>query len=263
MKARPSRGEAGGTIIVMRRWIHRRRAASGVALMAILFLAAGCATDSGPGKRLTRYRPEMTNRSPWLWKEGGGVTEIPAPVEAAPTNATPPAVKVGTPPPGMSGPMARVLKRGDKVVIYLRDIPVPDEIKDEVDASGTVNLPLIGIVQVEGRTTSEVEDLIEKAYIDGGFYVKMSAIVTAQEDEFFVRGEVKREGRYPLTRDVSLLQAITTAGGYTDFAKEREIKIIRGDEVFVHDGVRIEERKDKDPLVKPGDIIVVQRKVFL
>lgn len=245
----------------MRHWIHRRRAAAVVALMAVLFLAAGCATDSGPGKRLTRYRPEMTNRSPWLWKEGGGVGTA-VPVEPARTNAAA-AVKVGTPPAGMSGPMARVLKRGDKVVIYLRDIPVPDQIKDEVDASGTVNLPLIGIVQVEGRTTSEVEDLIEKAYIDGGFYVKMSAIVTAEEDEYFVRGEVKREGRYPLTRDVSLLQAIAAAAGYTDYAKEREIKVIRGEEVFVYDGVRIEERKDKDPLIKPGDIIIVQRKIFL
>ena len=244
----------------MRQWIHRRRAAPGVVLMAVLFLAAGCATDSGPGKRLARYRPEMTNRSPWLWKEAGGAsTAVPA--GAMQTNAA--AVKMGAPPAGSEGLMARVLKRGDKVTIYLRDIPVPDEIKDEVDASGTVNLPLIGVVQVEGRTTSEVEDLIEKAYIEGGFYVKMSAIVTAQEDEYFVRGEVKREGRYPLTRDVSLLQAITTAGGYTDYAKEREIKIIRGDEVLVYDGTRIEARKDKDPLIKPGDIIVVQRKVFL
>lgn len=232
-----------------------------VALMAALFLAAGCATDSGPGKRLTRYRPEMTNRSPWLWKEGGGAGTA-VPVETAHTNE-PATVKVGTPPVGSSGLMARVLKRGDKVAIYLRDIPTPDQIKDEVDASGTVNLPLIGVVQVEGKTTSEVEDLIEKAYIEGGFYVKMSAIVTAEEDEYFVQGEVKREGRYPLTRDVTLLQAITTAAGYTDYAKRREIKIIRGEEVFVYDGERIEDRKDKDPLIKPGDIIIVQRKVFL
>ena len=240
-----------------------RRRVPGAVLMVFLFLVAGCATDSGPGKRLARYRPEMTNRSPWLWREGGGTGTV-APVGIAPqTNATSVAIKVGTPPVGSSGLMARVLKRGDKVIIYLRDIPVPDEIKDEVDASGTVNLPLIGIVQVEGKATAEVEDLIEKAYIDGGFYVKMSAIVTAEEDQYFVRGEVKREGRYPLTRDVTLLQAITTAGGYTDYAKERDLKIIRCEEVLVYDGGKIEERKDKDPLIKPGDIVVVPRKIFL
>jgi len=159
--------------------------------------------------------------------------------------------------------MTRVLKRGDKVQIYLRDIPLPEEIKDEVDAGGTVNLPLIGITQLEGRSTAEAEDLIEKMYVDGGYYRKISVIVMAEEDEYFVQGEVKREGRYPLTRDVTVLQAIVTAGGYTDFAKKSQVKIISGNEVVVVDTDKIEERKVKDPLIKPGDIVVVPRKIFL
>jgi protein involved in polysaccharide export with SLBB domain len=159
--------------------------------------------------------------------------------------------------------VTRVLKRGDKVVIALRDIPTPDEIKDEIDAGGTVNLPLIGIVKLEGKATAEAEDLIEKMYIDGGYYVKISAIVMAEEDEYFVQGEVKREARYPLTRDLTLLQAIATSGGYTDYAKKSQVKIIRGNDVIVVDTNRIEERKDKDPLIKPSDIIVVPRKIFL
>ena len=232
------------------------------ALLAVVFLAAGCASDPGAGKRQTPYRPEMTNRSPWIWTERGESGPV-APAEPNRTNVASTAVKTAAPSAGSSGQTDRVLKRGDKVVIYLRDIPTPDQIKDEVDANGNVNLPLIGVVRVEGKTTAEAEDLIEKAYIEGGFYVKMSTIVTSEEDEFFVRGEVKREGRYPLTRDVTLLQAVTTAGGYTDYAREREIKVIRGEQVLVYDGVRIEERKDKDPLIKPGDIVVVPRKIFL
>jgi len=230
-------------------------------VLTILCLVSGCITTSpAPGKRLARYRPETTHRSPWLWTESGAAVAV-NPLTGK-TNAPSP-VMVGTPPEGSSGTMTRVLKRGDKVQIYLRDIPLPEEIKDEVDAGGTVNLPLIGITQLERRSTAEAEDLIEKMYVDGGYYRKISVIVMAEEDEYFVQGEVKREGRYPLTRDVTVLQAIVTAGGYTDFAKKSQVKIISGNEVVVVDTDKIEERKVKDPLIKPGDIVVVPRKIFL
>jgi len=236
-----------------------------IALLTILCFVSGClSTRPGPGKRLARYHPETTHRSPWIWTESGTAAAAgPGPVMRGIHQAQTNTAGVGVPPEGSSGTMTRVLKRGDKVVIALRDIPVPDEIKDEVDAGGTVNLPLIGIVKLEGKTTAEAEDLIEKMYIEGDYYRKISAIVMAEEDEYFVQGEVKREGRYPLTRDLSLLRAIVTAGGYTDFAKKSQVKVIRGNEVLTVDTNKIEERKEKDPLIKPGDIIVVPRKIFL
>ena len=227
--------------------------------LAALSLAAGCATESGPGKRQARFRPDMTNRSPWLWTDDTG---IKAPVRNDPVQANPGTTAV-TPPPAGSNTINRVLKRGDKIVIYLRDIgPSSEEIKDEVDANGNVNLPLIGTVHLEGKTTAEAEVLIAKMYIDGAFYQKVSVILTAQEDEFFVQGEVKREGRYPLSRDLTLLQAMATAGSYTDYAKKSRIKIIRGDKVLEFNAEKIEERKEKDPLIKPGDIIVVPRRII-
>ena len=250
----------------MTAWTKRvmlpRRRAPVTVLLAVLCLVSGCVTRPGPGKRLARYRPETAHRSPWLWTESGAAAAEPGAVGM--TNAVlPTKAGTGTPPEGSSGTMTRVLKRGDKVQIYLRDIPVPDEIKNEINGDGTVNLPLIGVVQLEGKATAEAQNLIEKMYIDGGYYVKISVIVMAEEDEYFVQGEVKREGRYPLTRDLTVLQAIVTAGGYTDYAKKSQVKIIRGNEVVVVDAGRIEERKEKDPLIKPGDIVLVPRKIFL
>ena len=234
-----------------------------IALLAVLCLASGCvAPSSGPGQRLARYRPETAHRSPWLWAEDGAATATAG--AGGITNAgLPTKTGIGTPPEGSSGTMTRVLKRGDKVVICLRDIPVPDEIKNEINGDGTVNLPLIGVVQLEGKTTAEAQNLIQRMYIDGRFYMKISVIVMAEADEYFVQGEVKKEGPYPLTRDLTLLQAIVTAGGYTDFAKKSKVEIIRGNDVFVYDTYRIEKRQEKDPLVKPGDLINVPRKVFL
>ena len=239
---------------------HARRL-SGIAVAAALFVFGGCSTHSAPGARVAPYRPEMAHRSPWQWSAEAGAEPV-MPGGQGQTNAFPGGVMAERQREGTSGLMTRVLKRGDKVVIYLRDIPKPDEIKAELDANGGVNLPLIGTIQIEGKTTTQATDLIQKAYVAGGFYRKISVIVTVEEDEYFVMGEVKREGRYPLSRDLTLLQAIVTAGGYTDYAKKVKVEIIRGRNVNVYNCDRIEERKDQDPLIQPGDVVRVPRTIF-
>ena len=90
-----------------------------------------------------------------------------------------------------------------------------------------------------------------------------NAIVVAQEDEYFLQGEVRRPDRYPLSRAMTLLQAVTAAGGFTDFALRSEVKILRRESVLLFDAKKIEKMLDKDPIIKPGDIIVVQRRWLL
>ena len=264
---RPRAPASGAPTSRIQRWLA-------VLFLAVLSLAGGCATKSGPGNRMARYQPDMSHRDVWNWSKANerAPAVTPAPVAPAATNATPAPVApaatnaavapVTTPTPSStnSNPTSRVLKRGDKIVIYLRDIPKIEEIKVDVDGNGNVNLPLIGLVRLAGLTTAEAQELIQKLYVDGRYYVKISVIVTAEEDEYYVQGEVLRAGRFPLTHDVTLLQAIATAGGYNDFAKKSKIKIIRGKDVSVHDADRIEKGKDKDPLIRPGDVIMVPRR---
>jgi polysaccharide export outer membrane protein len=128
-----------------------------------------------------------------------------------------------------------------------------------IDDLGQVTLPLLGPIELASQTTSEAERKIERAYIDGGYYIRISVIVVAQEEEYFVRGEVRMPGRFPMRGDLRLTHAIAAAGGYTDFAKVTEIKIIRGEEVTVHNGKRIEQRREEDPMIRAGDVIVVPR----
>jgi protein involved in polysaccharide export with SLBB domain len=155
---------------------------------------------------------------------------------------------------------AELISRGDKLMMDLRGIPTPEGINDVVDNAGNVTLPYIGEVKVEGMSTAAAEALIEKLYIDGGYYKKIDVIIVAEVGDYFVNGEVKREGKYPVRRDLTLLQAIAEAGGYTDFAKSTEIKIIRGDMNLTVDAERVEKRLDRDPLIKAGDIIKVPRR---
>jgi len=226
------------------------------ALAALTALLAGCATDPLSGQRLARYRPDINAADREFPVFSGDEGRRPSADQNAATNlnAETPAV-VASKPTG-----TRRLKRGDLVEIYLRGILRPQDIKEEIDGNGNVNLPLIGTVHLEGLTTSDAENLIEKAYIEGRYYRQITVIVVAQADEYFMRGEIKDPGRYELKGDISLLMAIARAGGYTDWANPKKIAVYRGDKVLRYNAVRIEAGKDEDPLIEPGDIIVVRRR---
>lgn len=164
--------------------------------------------------------------------------------------------------PGQALPVQRVLSRGDRIMISLRGIPRAEEIQNVIDGLGEVTLPYIGQVRVAGLTTSDAERLIETAYIDGDFYKAINVIVVAEDKVYFVQGEVARQGKFPMSGDVTLLQAITEAGGYTAFANRKNVKVIRGDQVIFYNARDIADGKGIDPPVLADDIIVVQRSVF-
>ena len=228
---------------------------------------------------MKRYNPEDEGRAPWRWLAAAPSSTYPPavstpraptplPAAAAPNDQPPPTEppdKTAQPPTvvATSAPLpsfSQRLARGDAVLLYLRGIPNPEDINDMVDSLGNVTLPLIGKVRVEGLTTAEAEATIEKLYIDGDIYKSIDVIMVAKEGEYFVRGEVKREGKYPVRGELTLLQAVAEAGGYTDFAKDTEIKVIRGDHDMTYNARRIETRRDSDPVIKAGDIVIVPRR---
>lgn len=216
------------------------------ACLVMTALSSGCSSGSGGGRRMARYRPNVDNRSPWLW-EGG--SDHDAGSERQPSR-----------PRDRSQP--KTIKRGDGVVIYLRGIRVPEDVDEVVDELGNINLPLIGTVPIEGKTTSEAENLIEKKYVTGGFYRKINIIIVSQPGQYFMRGEIKGAGKYRLTGDLTLLQAIASAKGYTDYANRRKIEILRKGRKLIFNTVKIEDGKEKDPFIQAEDIIVIRRKLW-
>jgi len=235
------------------RWREGGRWAAAIALA--VSVGAGCASN-GAGPRLARYRPDVdaSDRSPWEQK----------PVAVKPVGQAPgaPAAALGAAPAATNQALRR-LRQGDRISISKLGIPQPEEIKDVIDDRGCVNLSYVGTVKIEGLTTSEAERTIEDAYVTGNYYRKITVIVVAQADEYFVQGEVARPGNYPLNVGVTLLRAIATAGGFTDFANPRKISIFRGGKVFHYDGEKIGNLKAEDPVVAPDDRILVARKGWL
>jgi polysaccharide export outer membrane protein len=159
----------------------------------------------------------------------------------------------------------RPLQRGDRITLRV-DIsgnPRPDERPDVVDDEGNLNLPLIGRIHVDGRTRSDAQSLIEKAYVDRDIYKNVSVTIIVMEEEFFVDGEVRRPSRNPLRPGMTVMQAIAAAGGPSEYADKTDVQISRGDQIIRVNATRIGDGKDKDIVLKAGDRVTVGRKLFL
>jgi len=133
-----------------------------------------------------------------------------------------------------------------------------------VRPDGGVSFPLVGDMQVSGRTPLEVQDEIRSRLQR---YVP-DAEVTVSVDKIsgytvFVLGEVNNPGQFTLGRYVDVVQALTLAGGTTPYASERNMQILRrqdGREVtyrFDFRDIKRGQKLDQNIILQSGDVVVV------
>ena len=92
-------------------------------------------------------------------------------------------------------------------------------------------------------------------------------VITVEEPKYvYVQGEVRRQGRYPLTKGMTLLQAIAVAEGLTDWASHSQLRILReadGKKQEIDVNLKkVESRISEDPTLLPGDYIIVKRRIL-
>ncbi len=152
------------------------------------------------------------------------------------------------------------------MIVYLRGIPgVPGGeqiIENIVNEAGQIQLPYIASVSIGGKTTTEAGEIIRRAYIDQQIYRTLTVNVAVPARSYYIRGEVRQPGRFPLVGSVTLLQAIAAAGGYSEFANRRNVEILRGEKRIPVNMQAIERSPDQDRPVEPGDVIIVNRSFF-
>lgn len=118
---------------------------------------------------------------------------------------------------------------GPEDVIEISVWKAPDlSITTVVRPDGVITLPLIGEITASGLTSKELEELIEQKLEE----YKQSPIVSVIVKEInskavFITGEIIRPGKYPMRSDITIMQAITLAGGFTQWAKKDRIVVIR------------------------------------
>ena len=77
-----------------------------------------------------------------------------------------------------------------------------------------------------------------------------------------VGGSVRNPTRVPFTEDMTLLTAINASGGFNDFADQRHVRLLRGNEVTVYDVRQFRRDPSKDVRLRPGDKIEVPQSFF-
>jgi len=97
-----------------------------------------------------------------------------------------------------------------------------------VRLDGAISLPLVGEVQASGRTPLQLErDITQKlkAYISDPEVAVM--VQEMKSKRFNILGQVAKPGSYLLSSSITVLDAIALAGGFRDFAKEKQIYVLR------------------------------------
>ncbi len=126
-----------------------------------------------------------------------------------------------------------------------------------VDASGQLNLALIGPVTVSNLTADQARIKIHDAYLDGYLRHPDVAVEIIAFRPFFILGEVNQPGSYDYVPGMNVLNAIALGGGLTYRGDEDDIEILRG-----HDTDRITLPATLATIVLPGDIIRVAERYF-
>ncbi|HMP76903.1 MAG TPA: polysaccharide biosynthesis/export family protein [Kiritimatiellia bacterium] len=236
-------------------------------VLALLVLGTGCT-------KLIRAKPAVSEEvvvRPQLAASATGINAERAAAPAAPvmppitpSTVAPVAAPVALPLPTPANTQtAYRLRHGDPVVIYRRGIlPKDDEVQVMVNEAGTIMMPFIDDVVAVGKTASELEREIQRIYIEREIYRTITINVIIPAQSVFVQGEVRAPQRYPLLPGMTIMQAIATAGGYTDFAERRRVTLSRGSEVREINMREIERDPSRDIMIESGDVIRVPRSFF-
>jgi polysaccharide biosynthesis/export protein len=97
-----------------------------------------------------------------------------------------------------------------------------------VRSDGRISLPLVGEIQAGGRTPKQLETEISAKLKDYVSEPEVTVIVQEiKSQKFNVLGMVMKPGSYVLTNPTTILDAIAMAGGFRDFAKQKDIYVLR------------------------------------
>jgi len=137
-----------------------------------------------------------------------------------------------------------------------------------VDELGFINHALVGKIKIAGLTTSEAEKLMESK-LDKDYIINPRVnVFILQYSTFSIIGEVRKPGNYEITGRVSVIEAISMAGGFTAVANQRGVKIMRKTEdhesTLSVDTTRITQQGDRtaDVYIEQDDVVVIPKSFF-
>lgn len=163
------------------------------------------------------------------------------------------------------------LQPTDVLIITVNGQPTLDT-KTRVSSDGYITFPLLGKVSVGGLTVQDLEAHL-KMLLEKDYLVSAQVVVFIEQyhpRQVSVIGEVNKPGKYdmPEEKDMTLLEAIAMAGGFTKNAYLKKIKIMRikdgVKEIFAVDvrDITIHDMKEKDAVLEPEDVVIIPESFF-
>ena len=134
----------------------------------------------------------------------------------------------------------------------------------QVRPDGKISMPLLGDVQAAGLTPGQLAQSVSdklKKYLTAPQVTVILTQINSQR--VYVIGEVTRPGAYPVLPGMTILQAISSAGGLTQFANGKKIFLMRDENhtqtkyPFSYKDVLDGRKADENLTIKAGDTIVV------
>ena len=166
--------------------------------------------------------------------------------------------------PSLIGPL-------DTIVVDVFNVPeLSREI--QVDASGRISMPLGGTIEARGKTAEELASAVTAAL--RGRYIRDPEVTvnikSSVSQVVTIDGQVVEPGLYPVTNQMTLMRAIASAKGMSEFARQEDVVILRtvGSQRMagLYNVAEIRRGSYDDPPIYANDVIVVgdspQRRLF-
>jgi len=197
----------------------------------------------------------------------------PATAPAVPVaKAVPAADSARTAPPRGEVPMAKametsggsaVFRPGDSLDMRISGIPPEDTTSFPtpitIGADGMINVTYAGQIRAAGLTQSQLEKAVENRFISEKIFrwPTVTINVMSQQRTVTVGGAVRGPGRQPWSADLTLLSALSAAGGPNDFASDK-VNIIRNGTMIQYRVKQLKKNPANDPKLLPGDQVDLQ-----
>jgi polysaccharide biosynthesis/export protein len=129
-----------------------------------------------------------------------------------------------------------------------------------VRPDGKITMPLIGELQAAGLTPEQLKKSLIEALLK---YINNPDVTVMVQDvrskKYYIDGEVNRPGLFPLVTPTTVLEALSSAGGFKEFANQKKIRILRHGAIlkFNYKEVTNGKHMEQNIYLENGDHIIV------
>ncbi|WNG39101.1 polysaccharide export protein [Archangium violaceum] len=184
----------------------------------------------------------------------------PASSQALDASAVPP------PPAAVATDTGRTLGAGDLVDVRVYQEPDHSGVW-ALSTEGTIDYPLCGKIHLAGRTSGTAADALRECLARYLKHPEVSVVIREYNSKkVFVFGEVQKPGTFSYEEGMTVIEAITLAGGLTKVASPNGTQVARqteGQQLKIRVPVKdIRDGAEKNFPLQPGDIIFVPESFF-